>query len=222
MVNIFYTDHDPKIAAKDSCDSYVVKIPVEVSLLLSAIHWRTGYSGPVASGYSLRFDTRGRPSQAVGPYANSKVIKSTSETYQWLVRSTGNYGYAIVYGLELIEEYKKRYGKFHRTEGVLLWLKHNVPDIPEGPVTTDVGLAMPKKYKNRADPTGSYKAYIRAEKSAVVSWKRSKVPEWYSATMRWYVHPDSNLYAYTTGHQALHWLPIETRKTRYDCSYCRR
>ena len=129
----------------------------------------------------------GHPSQAVGPYANSKVIKSTSETYRWLVKSTGNYGYAIVYGLELIEEYKKRYGKFHRTEGVLLWLRHNISDIPEGPVTADVGLAMPEKYKDRADPTGSYKAYIKAEKSAVVSWKHSKVPDWYTASSQAFV-----------------------------------
>ena len=50
MVNIFYTDKDPVKAAKDSCNSYVVKIPIEVALLLSAIHWRTGYDGPVSSG----------------------------------------------------------------------------------------------------------------------------------------------------------------------------
>ncbi len=37
MVNIFYTDGNPVRAAKDSCDSYVVKIPIEVALLLSAI-----------------------------------------------------------------------------------------------------------------------------------------------------------------------------------------
>ncbi len=40
MVNIFFTDHDPVVAARDSCDSYVVKIPVEVATMLSAIHWR--------------------------------------------------------------------------------------------------------------------------------------------------------------------------------------
>lgn len=41
MVNIFYTDKDPVKAAKDSCDSYVVKIPIEVALLLSVVHLRT-------------------------------------------------------------------------------------------------------------------------------------------------------------------------------------
>ena len=50
MVNIFFTDTNPIAVAKDSCDSYVVKIPIEVALLLSAIHWRTGYDGPVSSG----------------------------------------------------------------------------------------------------------------------------------------------------------------------------
>ena len=37
MVNIFFTDKNPVTAARDSCDSYVVKIPIEVALLLSAI-----------------------------------------------------------------------------------------------------------------------------------------------------------------------------------------
>lgn len=192
MVNIFVTSLDPKVAARDSCDSYVVKIPVEVGLLLSAIHWRTlavdalgqncaaGYSGPVASGLPLVLSAQGYVLPAIGPYRDSKVIKSTSETYQWLVKSTGNYEYAIAYGLELISEFKKRYNKLHQTESVLLWLKANVPSIPAGPITEDVGLGMPEKYKDRSDPTGSYKNYIMHEKSNVVSWKRSKVPDWYT------------------------------------------
>lgn len=179
MVNIFFTDWNPVTAAQDSCDKYVVKIPVEVALLLSAIHWRNGYTGPVASGDSLKLDAQQRPVSAVGPYTDSNVIKSSSETYRWLIKSTGNYNYAIVYGLELIEEFKKRYGKLHKTEGVLLWLKEHVPDVPLGPLTTDVGLAMPDKYKDRDNPTASYKNYIMSEKSAVVSWKRSKIPDWY-------------------------------------------
>lgn len=38
MSNLFFTSYDPKVAARDSCDSYVIKIPVEVALLLSAIY----------------------------------------------------------------------------------------------------------------------------------------------------------------------------------------
>ena len=186
MVNIFFTDEDPKVAARDSCDKYVVKIPVEVGLLLSAIHWRTGYAGLIASGDPLNFDEYRRVLSAVGPYADSRVIKSTSETYGWLIKSTGNYNYAVTYGLELIEEYKKRYGKLHRTEGVLLWLKENLPDIPHGTLTTDVGLAMPEKYKDRSNPTESYKKYIMGEKYNIVSWKRSKVPDWFEK----YVYTD--------------------------------
>ena len=97
MVNIFFTDWDPLVAAKDSCDRYVVKIPVEVAMLLSAIHWRNGYVGPISTGMPLRLGESGEVLPAIGPYANSKVIKSTSETYMWLVKSTGNYEYAIKY-----------------------------------------------------------------------------------------------------------------------------
>ncbi len=178
MVNIFFTDWDPQVAAKDSCDSYVVKIPVEVALLLSAIHWRTGYIGPISSGQSLLFDAQQRVLPAIGPYRNSNVIKSTSETYVWLTKSTGNYEYAIEYGIKLIYEFKKRYKNMHKTEGVLLWLKQNVPNIPRGPLTPDVGLAMPEKYKDRNDPTSSYKQYMLSEKFAVMSWKHGIKPNW--------------------------------------------
>lgn len=179
MVNIFFTDYDPVVAAKDSCDKYVIKIPVEVATMLSAVHWRTGYNGPVCSGMPLKLSEDGTRVMPVGPYRDSRVIKSSSEIYKWLVKSTGNYNYAIEYGLELIAEYKKRYGKLHLSEGALLWLKENIPNIPNGPMTTDVGLAMPEKYKNRENPTLSYKMYLVHEKIKVLKWNRGKMPDWY-------------------------------------------
>ena len=181
MVNIFFTDLDPVVAARDSCDSYVVKIPVEVATMLSAIHWRLEkYHGPVGSGLPLVMSTDGHVQPAIGPYKDSKVIKSTSETYQWLIKSTGNYNYAVKYGLELIEEYKRRYNKLHRTEGILLWLKESVlKNIPEGTMTMDIGLAMPEIYKNRDNPVQSYRNYLFYEKSKILKWKYTKIPEWY-------------------------------------------
>ena len=180
MVNIFFTDFDPVIAARDSCDSYVIKIPVEVATMLSAVHWRTGYNGPVCSGMPLKLSKDGtQVTSAMGPYRDSRVIKSSSEIYRWLVKSTGNYNYAIEYGLELIREYKKRYNKLHLSEGALLWLNNNIPDIPNGPMTADVGLAMPEKYKDRSNPTLSYKFYLFYEKSGILKWNRGKMPQWY-------------------------------------------
>ena len=190
MVNIFFTDYDPIVAARDSCDSYVVKIPVEVATMLSAIHWRLEkYQGPVGSGLHLVMSTDGHVQPAIGPYKNSNVIKSTSESYQWLIKSTGNYDYAIKYGLELIEEYKRRYNKLHKTEGILLWLKENIPKrIPEEPMTMDVGLAMPEIYKDRNDPVQSYRNYLFYEKSKILKWnkcvivngaKYERKPQWY-------------------------------------------
>lgn len=183
MVNIFFTDYDPVVAAKDSCDKYVIKIPVEVATMLSAVHWRTGYNGPVCSGMPLKLSQDGTQVVPAGPYRDSRVIKSSSEIYKWLVKSTGNYNYAIEYGLELIAEYKKRYGKLHLSEGALLWLKENIPNIPNGPMTTDVGLAMPEKYKDRSNPTLSYKMYLVHEKSKVLKWNRGKMPDWYHEMM---------------------------------------
>jgi hypothetical protein len=181
MVNIFFTDWDPLVAARDSCDKYVVKIPVEVATMLSAVHWRTGYSGPVSTGMPLVLDDKLRATPAIGPYRNSRVVKSSSEVYRWLEKSTGNYSYAVRYGLELVNEYRRRYGKHHLTEGTLLWLRNNVPNILDDLMTTDVGLSMPDKYKDRSDPVGSYRAYLVHEKYRVLKWKDGHVPDWYTA-----------------------------------------
>lgn len=178
MVNIFFTDWDPVVAARDSCDSYVIKIPVEVATMLSAVHWRTGYNGPVCSGMPLKLDGA-LVMPAIGPYRDSRVIKSSSEIYKWLTKSQGNYNYAIGYGLELVREYTRRYGKLHSSEGALLWLKDNIPCIPDGAMTEDIALAMPKMYKNRYNPTHSYKLYLFHEKFGVLKWNRGQMPGWY-------------------------------------------
>ena len=155
--------------------------------MLSAVHWRTGYDGPVCSGLPLELsEDKTKIVPAIGPYRDSRVIKSSSEIYRWLIKSTGNYNYAIEYGLELIREYKKRYNKLHLSEGALLWLKDNIPDIPDGPMTTDTGLAMPDKYKDRSNPTLSYKLYLVHEKSKVLKWNHGKMPEWYREMTHYY------------------------------------
>lgn len=77
------------------------------------------------------------------------------------------------------QEYKKRYGKLHSSEGALLWLKDNVPCIPNNTITDDIALAMPGIYKNRYNPTQSYKLYLFHEKSGVLKWSRGHMPEWY-------------------------------------------
>ena len=87
MVNIFFTGEDPVTAARDSCDSYVVKIPVEVALLLSAIHWRAGYDGPVSSGVPVVI-VDGEAALAVGTVQGHQVAHSGKLTNTTCVSSS--------------------------------------------------------------------------------------------------------------------------------------
>ena len=52
-------------------------------------------------------------------------------------------------------------------------------------MTTDVGLAMPEIYKDRTNPTESYKKYLIHEKS--LEWNRSIIPNWYKIVPKTYV-----------------------------------
>lgn len=187
-MNIFFTNWDPELAAAEQCDQYVIKIAIEVALFLSAIHWRFGYDGPIGTDQVISFLVKQDGSRqllpARGPYRNSRIVKPSSEIYEWLVKSLSNYRWAVRYGLELVRQYTLRYGKIHQTEPVLMWLTEHEPPLPDIGLTSDVGLAMPAEFKNRKNPVLSYKDYIVCKKSRFARWKFTKPPLWYRQKLK--------------------------------------
>ncbi len=187
-MNLFFTDWDPEKAASQQCDQYVVKIAVEVALFLSAVHWRNGYVGPIGTDESLCFDTTASNElflkSASGPYRDSKIVKNSSEVYQWVSKSLSNYAWALEYGFGLTAEYTKRYKKIHRTESVLLWLRENKPDIPDRGLTRDIGLGMPEEFKDRSDPVRSYQDYMICIKAEFLRWNFCSPPKWWLEKMK--------------------------------------
>lgn len=187
-MNLFFTDLDPGKAAAEQPDQYVIKIAIEVTLFLSAVVWRHGYEGPIGTDEQLRFEqdteTSFRLLPAAGPYMNSKIVRPASEIYEWLSRSIQNYRWGLAYGMGLVKEYSRRYGKIHRSESVLLWLIRNEPRLPDIGLTLDVGLAMPDQYKDKKDPVKSYRHYMICEKSRFIKWQFCDPPKWYSDGIR--------------------------------------
>jgi hypothetical protein len=67
MVNFFYLDKDPKKCAKYYCNKHVLKIPIEISQILSKVHYELNSK----IDYSKI-------------YKNSLVVKNTIGPYQWI------------------------------------------------------------------------------------------------------------------------------------------
>lgn len=151
-MNIFATDQDPIAAAKNLCDKHVVKMILESGQMLCSAF-----------------------PKGVAPYKHAHFSHPCTI---WCRQTTQNYEWLLEHAFAMCEEYTERYGKVHKTEAVLQWLKENKPEL------SNTGLmpfpqAMPDKYKG-PDSIEAYRKYYIFEKSRFAVWKNnSKIPQWY-------------------------------------------
>ena len=152
-MNIFILDTDPKTNASYHCDKHVVKMIIETAQMLCTAHWETGSEAPYRSTHK-----------------NHPCTK-------WTRENTTNYLWLCELGMELCYEYTSRYGRIHKTQQHLEWLKNNVPKLPTGQLT-EFPQAMPEQYKSK-DVVEAYRQYYMGEKRDIVKWKNN-VPCWYN------------------------------------------
>lgn len=151
-MNIFVLDRDIKKSVQYHVDKHVVKMIVEAAQLACSAHWMNDSEAP------YRLTHKNHPCAI------------------WTRESRVNYLYTCDYGLELCKEYTHRYGKTHKTEPILKWLKNNVPNIERDNVT-EFALALPEEYKTK-DAIESYRKYYIQDKSHLFSWKNRDIPDW--------------------------------------------
>lgn len=152
-MNIFILSTDPDEAARAQCNSHVVKMILETAQLLSSAHPHN-----------------------TAPYKHTHVNHPCAK---WTRASIDNYRWLVLHGQALCDEYTIRYGKIHKTQQVILWLKNNEPDLPKIGLTPFAIAIKDEKYKN-ADPVESYKAYYIGEKKRFARWyPRANAPAWW-------------------------------------------
>lgn len=164
MVNFFYLDNNPSKCAKYYCDKHVLKIPIEIAQILSKIHHIL----------KTKIDY-----QKI--YANSKVVKETLGPYLWTLTSLDNYIWTCNLGLELINEYKYRFGKTtHKTEIVLLYLIENPPPIEQRGITPFI---MTNKYDMfqfiSSNPITNARYNYAEMKCSNDKWTKRTKPLWF-------------------------------------------
>lgn len=156
IVNIFYLDHDPVLAARYQVDKHVVKMILETAQLLCTAHHMHG----VGKDWMYKRTHYNHPSAI--------WCRETGANYMWL----------WTHGMALLDEYKLRYKREHACTYILKRLSS-----PPSPLLTSlndrtpVRLAMPDIYKHDC-PVKSYRAYYKHGKKDLHQWSRRPVPTW--------------------------------------------
>ena len=175
-MNIFAVDDDPEIAATMLCDQHVVKMPLENCQMFSAVMdmlYKDSAKGPEAKKTGIVHAQYGMPGYP-------KSVKKHPCTL-WLLESVENWMWLLAHHRALLNEYTKRYNKFHKFDGspmIFHSQKHwmNWEDKPR----TKFANATP--YKDIDDPIEAYRHFYNVDKSKFARWKYTDNPSWYMAS----------------------------------------
>lgn len=157
LMNIFILDEDPEQAARWLCDQHIVKMPIETAQLLSTAHHITNSELICHLTY--------KPTHINHPA--SVWVRSSLDNYRWLVR----------HGMELCNEYTRRYNKTHASQVVIEWAKNNEPDLPRLGLLPFVQCIADIPHKAN-DPVGAYREFYLLRKR-FARWNHSKIPSWW-------------------------------------------
>lgn len=161
-MNIFILDYNVNECARYHCDKHVIKMILETAQILSsALH-------------------------LLGVNHNGYACTHVHHPCTRWARDLRNWVYLRSLGRALGEEYTHRYGKTHKSIGII-----NGLPIPEMTVArpTTFALAMPVEYHQYVfddfdlvlDPVLSYRAYYKSKQDKFkMTWTKRKVPFWFN------------------------------------------
>ena len=154
-MNIFYIHSDPIISARELADDHIRKMQIESAQMCCTAHWETGTEAPYK--------------RAHWNHPSTKWVRESIQHYNWLVS----------HGLEVCNEFTKRYGKRHKTQDVLEWLKQNKPNVKDNGFTPPP-QCMPDIYRG-SDTIEAYRLFYIEDKVKIknLSWnKLQNTPSW--------------------------------------------
>jgi hypothetical protein len=174
-VNIFYVDNDPFAAAMSLTDKHVVKMVLETAQLLSTAH-------RLIDG-KMHIEYRNTPRKKkvwVLPDAREfdiyKVTHQNHPSAIWCRETDKNYKWLLYHFVQLLGEYKLRYGKNHKCTRLIDHLILEPRNIQIGEFTSPP-QCMPDEYKN-PDTVTAYRNYYRVGKAHLHKWTKREPPEW--------------------------------------------
>ena len=138
-MNLFYLSRDPVEAARMQCDKHVVKMILEAAQMLSTAHAELDGESPAY-----------KPTHKNHP--STVWVRSSADAYIW----------TFTHMMALGDEYKRRYGKVHKTIREHARALNRYPDNIAHVQFEDPPQCMPDDYK-RDDTVLAYQLYYNAK-----------------------------------------------------------
>jgi len=139
-MNIFVLDENPAKAAEYHCNKHVVKMILESTQMLSAVHWlhleKRMIGGISTAKSKIPKRVRDRKEliiksvkkDEIPPYSMTHIRHPCTV---WSCFTYGNYMWLLELAQALSNEYTKRYKKIHKSQAAIDWLtNHPPPGIP--------------------------------------------------------------------------------------------
>lgn len=166
ILNIFFLDYDPKLAAKYHCDQHVNKMILESAQMLSIAHHH-------------------RPSDISSELPLYKYSKTwvNHPCSKWVRLTRGNYDWLCELCFHLNEECKERYGheRDHLSYSkIIVNLTKKYPNCcSKNNIVTPPFQCVKEQYKNPNNPVKAYRDSYIYDKSEFATWNYSQKPYWY-------------------------------------------
>lgn len=150
-MNIFCTDLDPEVAARNLCDVHVRKMLVETAQMLCT---------------SAR--AMGEPN---GPYDD---VQRTHKCNRWIQESRANWDWTVRHGMAINSQYMRRNKKGHKAFSAIVWASRQNPPLTvfkdhSGDLTPFADAVWPPlvaRYTAVEDAIDVYRAYYARKEQA--------------------------------------------------------
>jgi len=159
-MNIFYTDHNPKIAATNLCDKHIPKMLLESVQMLCTAHQH---------------------------FTNKRDIKLYKPCYVnhpmnvWLRQSYNNWMWLFAHAKTIADEYTFRFSKIQKSKSILYMFKPIDGFYWDNTGITNIPQCMPDKYKHD-DSVTAYRNYYLGEKLHIAKYQKGRdEPYWFNA-----------------------------------------
>ncbi len=168
-MKIYFLDSDPYQCAQYHCDKHISIRILETSNILCSAHVHI-------SNNQINYESEAFQHL---PWAITFKIPLAQDNphCNWIRESIQNYRWLSELGCALCQEYTFRWGRKHKYEICLQWLRLNEPNLPDIELTR-FQLLMPSEYKSD-DPIESYRKYYIADKTRIAKWTRREKPYWF-------------------------------------------
>lgn len=197
-MNIFYLHEIPRVAAQMHCDSHVIKMIVESAQMLSTAHRildhdyeKTYYNhGKIKRNYFFeieklqRNDYEDKDGNIIKHHdiINKQCYLSTHPNHpcnKWIRVSKMHYYWVFNLFKELLEEYKYRNGKIHKTSKYLPFLQRTPINLSgysfTNPPRAFGDMCLSIRDKNIVD---AYRKYYASKKEFINKYTIRDKPEW--------------------------------------------